>query len=131
MSRRKVSFNGSDVDSVGKSTAATAAASHNDVIGGGRFRREKKRLKVTVSGIRGISGGTLGLLRRIRAVVAKALRLSSMSKKSSRKVRSSSATATAKARFSGPVGVDSHREEAIDDCIEFLNSSTASAAGGK
>ncbi|KAK9289872.1 hypothetical protein L1049_008033 [Liquidambar formosana] len=60
-------------------------------------------------------------LWRLGAKVARALRFVSMRRRSSRKVCSSS---LARSRsYADPI--DSHRAEAIEDCIEFLNSSSS------
>ncbi|KAL9374307.1 hypothetical protein Peur_033927 [Populus x canadensis] len=61
------------------------------------------------------------LLRRLGAKVARALRFVSMGRKSSRKVTSSSLPRSR----SLAEAVDSQRAEAIEDCIEFLNSSSS------
>ncbi|GMH30048.1 hypothetical protein Nepgr_031891 [Nepenthes gracilis] len=64
------------------------------------------------------------LLRRLGAKLAKALSLMSMRKqRSSCKV--SSAT-LARSRSYAADSIDSHRAEAIEDCIEFLNTSSSS-----
>lgn len=61
-------------------------------------------------------------LKRIGTKVAKALRLISSRKKSSRKVSSAS---LARSRSYAETLHDSQRAEAIEDCIEFLNSSSS------
>ncbi|KAJ6871316.1 josephin-like protein [Populus alba x Populus x berolinensis] len=61
------------------------------------------------------------LLRRLGAKVARVLRFVSMGRKSSRKVTSSSLPRSK----SLAEAVDSQRAEAIEDCIEFLNSSSS------
>ncbi|KAL7169803.1 hypothetical protein ACSBR2_034771 [Camellia fascicularis] len=62
----------------------------------------------------------VGFLRRIGATV---LRFVSSRKRSSRKVSSSSLSRSRSCAET----VDSHRAEAIEDCIEFLNSSSSSS----
>ncbi|KAF9665175.1 hypothetical protein SADUNF_Sadunf16G0094700 [Salix dunnii] len=61
------------------------------------------------------------LLKRLRAKVARVIRFVSMRRKSSRKVTSSSFPRSR----SVVAAVDSQRAEAIEDCIEFLNSSSS------
>ncbi|KAJ0027557.1 hypothetical protein Pint_35214 [Pistacia integerrima] len=61
------------------------------------------------------------LLRRLGARVARALRFVSTPKRSSRKVSSS----TLQRSRSLADSIDSHRAEAIEDCIEFLNTSSS------
>ncbi|KAJ9180601.1 hypothetical protein P3X46_008820 [Hevea brasiliensis] len=61
------------------------------------------------------------ILRRLGAKVARVLRLVSMKRKSSRKVSSASLTRSR----SLADAIDSQRAEAIEDCIEFLNSSSS------
>ncbi|KAG5253322.1 josephin protein [Salix suchowensis] len=61
------------------------------------------------------------LLRRLRAKVARVIRFVSMRRKSSRKVTS----LTLPRSRSVVEAVDSQRAEAIEDCIEFLNSSSS------
>ncbi|XP_028123336.1 uncharacterized protein LOC114320411 [Camellia sinensis] len=63
----------------------------------------------------------VGFLRRIGATV---LRFVSSRKRSSRKVSSSSLSRSRSCAET----VDSHRAEAIEDCIEFLNSSSSSSS---
>ncbi|KAB1224311.1 hypothetical protein CJ030_MR2G000188 [Morella rubra] len=59
-------------------------------------------------------------LQRLRAKVVRAIRLVSMRRRSSRKVSSSLVRSRS---VSEPI--DSHQAEAIEDCIEFLNSSSS------
>lgn len=61
------------------------------------------------------------LLRHLGAKVARALRFVSIRRRSSHKVSSSS---LARSR-SIAESIDSHRAEAVEDCIEFLNSSSS------
>lgn len=61
------------------------------------------------------------ILRRLSAKVARVLRFVSMRRKSSRKVSSAS---LARSRSLADA-IDSQRAEAIEDCIEFLNSSSS------
>ncbi|KAK9196045.1 hypothetical protein WN943_004173 [Citrus x changshan-huyou] len=61
------------------------------------------------------------LLRHLGAKVTRALRFVSTKKRSSRKVTSST---LARSR-SLAESIESHRAEAIEDCIEFLNSSSS------
>lgn len=65
-------------------------------------------------------------LRRLGAKLARAMRLMSMRKqRSSCKVSSSSSAALVRSRScADPITDNSHRAEAIGDCIEFLNSSS-------
>lgn len=63
-------------------------------------------------------------LKRVGAKVAKAFRLISRRKKCSRKVSSASLT-LARSRSYAETLDDSQRAEAIEDCIEFLNSSSS------
>ncbi|KAF7144979.1 hypothetical protein RHSIM_Rhsim04G0131700 [Rhododendron simsii] len=64
----------------------------------------------------------VGILRRIGARVARALRGVPIGRRSSCKVSSSS---LARSRSYAEM-IDSHRAEAVEDCIEFLNSSSSS-----
>ncbi|KAM7463985.1 hypothetical protein LguiA_032106 [Lonicera macranthoides] len=62
-------------------------------------------------------------LKRVRSTVTKAFRLVSITKRpSSRKVSSSSLVRAQS--YAEPL--DSHRAEAVEDCIEFLNNSSSS-----
>ncbi|XP_050213844.1 josephin-like protein [Mercurialis annua] len=61
------------------------------------------------------------LLRRLGAKVARVIRLVSTRRKSSRKVSSASLTRSR----SVADAMDSQRAEAVEDCIEFLNSSSS------
>ncbi|XP_012087900.1 josephin-like protein [Jatropha curcas] len=61
------------------------------------------------------------LLRRLGAKVVRAVRFISIRRKSSRKVSSAS---LARSRSLADA-IDSQRAEAIEDCIEFLNSSSS------
>ncbi|TXG58768.1 hypothetical protein EZV62_016597 [Acer yangbiense] len=61
------------------------------------------------------------LLERFGAKVVRAFRCVSLRKRSSRKVSSSSLVRSRSLAES----IDSHRAEAIEDCIEFLNSSSS------
>lgn len=63
-------------------------------------------------------------LKRVGSKVAKALRLMSSRKKRSRKV-SSASLSLARSRSYAETLNDSQRAEAIEDCIEFLNSSSS------
>ncbi|KAL3536496.1 hypothetical protein ACH5RR_004957 [Cinchona calisaya] len=67
------------------------------------------------------------LLKRVGAKVAKAIRLISSGKKCSRKVSSASSSSLtlARSRSYAETLDDSQRAEAIEDCIEFLNSSSS------
>ncbi|KAE8099249.1 hypothetical protein FH972_017246 [Carpinus fangiana] len=60
-------------------------------------------------------------LQSLRAKVVTAIRFISMRRRSSRKVSSSLVRSRS---VSDPI-IDSHRAEAIEDCIEFLNSSSS------
>ncbi|XP_052172128.1 josephin-like protein [Diospyros lotus] len=73
----------------------------------------------------GISPAGMGLLRSIEAKFVKAFRFVSIGR-SSRKFSSSSLT-LARSRSYAEI-IDSHRVEAIEDCIEFLNSSSSSSS---
>ncbi|KAE9444765.1 hypothetical protein C3L33_23337, partial [Rhododendron williamsianum] len=64
----------------------------------------------------------VGILRRIGARVARALLCVPIGRRSSCKVSSSS---LARSRSYAEM-IDSHRAEAVEDCIEFLNSSSSS-----
>ncbi|KAL7248493.1 hypothetical protein ACSBR2_003262 [Camellia fascicularis] len=65
----------------------------------------------------------MGFLRRMRAKFVRALRFVSITKRSSRKVSSSSSLT--RSRSYAADAIDSHRAEAVEDCIEFLNSSSS------
>jgi hypothetical protein len=60
-------------------------------------------------------------LQSLRAKVVRAIRFISVRRRSSRKVSSSLVRSRS---VSDPI-IDSHRAEAIEDCIEFLNSSSS------
>jgi hypothetical protein len=62
-------------------------------------------------------------LQRLQAKVVRAMRFISMRRRSSRKVDVSSSLVRSRS-VSDPI-IDSHRAEAIEDCIEFLNSSSS------
>ncbi|KAG2690807.1 hypothetical protein I3760_09G206800 [Carya illinoinensis] len=62
---------------------------------------------------------TVDFLQRLQVKVVRAIRFMSMRRRSSRKVSSSLVRSRS---VSDPI--DSHRAEAIEDCIEFLNSSS-------
>lgn len=59
-------------------------------------------------------------LQQLGAKVASAIRVVSMRKRSSRKVSSSSLVRT----YSVSDPIDTHRAKAVEDCIEFLHSSS-------
>ncbi|KAK7286890.1 hypothetical protein RJT34_22228 [Clitoria ternatea] len=61
------------------------------------------------------------LLEKLRAKVASAIRVVSMRRRSSRKVSSSTLVRTR----SVSDHTDSHRAKAVEDCIEFLHSSSS------
>ncbi|GLT89460.1 hypothetical protein SLE2022_074390 [Rubroshorea leprosula] len=92
---------------------------------GGSTRRTRKRKRVV--GIlafrlsKGSSFSPARLLRRLGVKVARVLCCLSMPRKCSRKVSSSNLVRSRSLAES----IDSHRAEAIEDCIEFLNSSSA------
>jgi len=91
--------------------------------GGGRGSGNKKR----VTGTWGFrfpkdpKFSPVRFLQQIRAKVASAIRVVSIRKRSSRKVSSSSLVRTRS--VSDPS--DSHRAKAVEDCIEFLHSSSS------
>ncbi|XP_015897100.1 josephin-like protein [Ziziphus jujuba] len=94
--------------------------------GGGGNRGNRKRVVVAgiwsfrVSKDSGFSA--MRFLRRLRTKVVRAISVVSMSSsRSSRKVSSSNLTRSRS--VSDPL--DSHRAEALEDCIEFLNSSSS------
>ncbi|KAH7844970.1 hypothetical protein Vadar_033789 [Vaccinium darrowii] len=70
------------------------------------------------------------ILRRIGASVAKALRCGKSWSSSSCKVVSASSTTMARSRSYADYNmiIDSHRAEAVEDCIEFLNSSSSTSS---
>lgn len=89
--------------------------------GGTRVGGNRKRLAGIFSFRlrRGSRFSPVRFLKKLGAKVARVLRCASSKRKSSRKVSSSS---LARSRsYVDPM--DSHRAEAIEDCIEFLNSS--------
>ncbi|KAI5663589.1 hypothetical protein M9H77_22912 [Catharanthus roseus] len=86
-----------------------------------RGNNTKVILGFRISKISGFSS-RMNFLERIGEKVAKALKLMSSRKKSSRKVSSSASLAKSR---SYAETLDSHRAEAIEDCIEFLNSSSS------
>ncbi|KAL3531715.1 hypothetical protein ACH5RR_005236 [Cinchona calisaya] len=96
-----------------------AADATKNGIWGGSFRIPKtsssSSLSSEFSGIR--------FLKRVGTNVTKALRLMSSRNKCSRKV--SSAATLARSRSYAEALDDSQRAEAIEDCIEFLNSSSS------
>ncbi|KAF2539780.1 hypothetical protein F2Q70_00006927 [Brassica cretica] len=68
------------------------------------------------------------LLRRIGAGVAKTLRFMSLGRKTSRNTKSTQSTSTSSIYLVKSKSVnesESHRAEAIEDCIEFLHSSSS------
>ncbi|XP_059647154.1 josephin-like protein [Cornus florida] len=97
--------------------------------GGGRGKVAVNRKRVI--GIwsfrlpRSSSFAPVGFLKRIAAKVARALQLVSTRKRSSCKVSSSSMSSSLARSRSYADQIDSHRAEAIEDCIEFLNSSSS------
>ena len=89
--------------------------------GGSRVSRQRKRVAVIWSFrlLRSSSFSPVRFLRRLGDRVVRALRFMSMRRRSSRRVSSSSLTRSRS--LVDPI--DSHRAEAVEDCIEFLNSS--------
>ncbi|XP_062095291.1 uncharacterized protein LOC133801151 [Humulus lupulus] len=69
----------------------------------------------------------MGFLRSLRAKVAKAIRSMSNKRRSSGKVSASSSSLSSNLTRCRSVSdpMDSHRAEALEDCIEFLNSSAS------
>ncbi|KAL6998402.1 hypothetical protein U1Q18_008527 [Sarracenia purpurea var. burkii] len=97
--------------------------------GGIKVGGNKRRVVIGIWSFRPIKDSSFspaGFLRRIGAKVAREFRLMSTRRRSSRKVSSSSSSSLARSRsYAGSV-IDSQRAEAIEDCIEFLNSSSSS-----
>ncbi|XP_021888627.1 josephin-like protein [Carica papaya] len=92
--------------------------------GGSHTGRRRKRVIVAIFSFslpRTSRFSPQTLLRRLGAKMVRALRFVSINR-SSRKVSSSN---LARSR-SLAESIDSHRAEAIEDCIEFLNSSSSS-----
>ncbi|KAB2098447.1 hypothetical protein ES319_A01G240000v1 [Gossypium barbadense] len=93
---------------------------------GGSGKRRGKRRRVVVVAMFTLrlvkrSFSPARLLRRLGDKVVRALRLLSIRRKSMRKVSSSNLPRSRSLAES----IDSHRAEAIEDCIEFLNSSSS------
>ncbi|KAE8716408.1 Sulfoquinovosyldiacylglycerol 2 [Hibiscus syriacus] len=86
-------------------------------------RRRKRRVVMGMFRLRLVksSFSPARLLRRFRAKLARALWFVSIRRKSSHKVSSSNLPRSRSLAES----IDSHHAEAIEDCIEFLNSSSS------
>ncbi|KAJ4830875.1 hypothetical protein Tsubulata_048935 [Turnera subulata] len=112
MSGRRVSFSTDD--------KPTIFLKHPN---GTRVAGSRKRVAVIFSFrlCRGSKFSPAGLLRRLGAKVARVFHLMSSRRKSSRKVTSAS---LARSRSLAET-IDSQRAQAIEDCIEFLNSSSS------
>ncbi|KAH7553811.1 hypothetical protein ACOSP7_029324 [Xanthoceras sorbifolium] len=94
--------------------------------GSGRAAGNRKRVVVGVFSFRlprSLRFSPARLLEHLGAKVARALRCVSMRKRSSRKV--SSSTLTRSRSLADSIDSHRHRAEAIEDCIEFLNSSSS------
>ncbi|XP_022748340.1 josephin-like protein [Durio zibethinus] len=92
--------------------------------GSGRTRGNRRRVVVGIFSFRLIESSRISparLLRRIGAKFATALRFVSIRQNSSHRVSSSNLPRSRSLAES----IDSHRAEAIEDCIEFLNSSSS------
>ncbi|KAF5747608.1 josephin-like protein-like [Tripterygium wilfordii] len=91
--------------------------------GGTRRAGNKKRVRICFSFrmLRSSTHSPARLLWRLGAQVARALRRMSMRRRSSRKV---SSAILARSRSLADA-IDSQRAEAVEDCIEFLNSSSS------
>ncbi|XVE76518.1 hypothetical protein DITRI_Ditri12bG0180100 [Diplodiscus trichospermus] len=91
--------------------------------GSGRTRGNRRRVVVGIFTFRLVrsSFSPARLLRHLGARVARALRFVSVRRNSSRKVSSSKLPRSRSLAES----IDSHRAQAIEDCIEFLNSSSS------
>ncbi|XVF76786.1 hypothetical protein PTKIN_Ptkin13bG0294800 [Pterospermum kingtungense] len=91
--------------------------------GSGRTRGNRRRVVVGIFTFRLVkaSYSPARLLRRLGAKVARALRFVSIRRNTCRKVSSSNLPRSRSMAES----IDSHRAEAIEDCIEFLNSSSS------
>ncbi|XWS59934.1 hypothetical protein CRYUN_Cryun08bG0164800 [Craigia yunnanensis] len=90
----------------------------------GRTRGNRRRVIVGIFTFRLVESSRFSpasLLRRIGAKFARALRFVSIGRNSSHKVPSSNLPRSRSLAES----IDSHRAEAIEDCIEFLNSSSS------
>ncbi|KAK2657252.1 hypothetical protein Ddye_010304 [Dipteronia dyeriana] len=91
----------------------------------GRAAGNRKRVVVGIFSFRlprsSRSFSPARLLERLGAKVVRAFRCVSLRKRSSRKVSSSTLVRSRSLAES----IDSHRAEAIEDCIEFLNSSSS------
>ncbi|KAF8396899.1 hypothetical protein HHK36_018534 [Tetracentron sinense] len=99
----------------------TASLKHNRGTKVGRYRKSFTSIysfrlpKCSVS-------SPVNFLRRLGANMARALCFSSMRRRSSPKVSSSNSGRSRRPFVAEP---DSHHKEAIDDCIEFINSSSS------
>ncbi|KAF7825561.1 Serine/threonine-protein kinase STY46 [Senna tora] len=80
--------------------------------------------KSSIFGGGGKSSRVSFLLRLGEKMVARAMRVVSKRRRSSGKVSSSSSTLIRSRSISDPTS-DSHRAEAVEDCIEFLHSSSS------
>ncbi|XWS55553.1 hypothetical protein CRYUN_Cryun09bG0009900 [Craigia yunnanensis] len=91
--------------------------------GSGRKRGNRRRVVVGIFTFRLVKSlfSPARLLRRLGAKVARALRFVSIRRNSSRMVSSSNLPRSRSLVES----IDSHHAEAIEDCIEFLNSSSS------
>lgn len=92
--------------------------------GGTRAKGNRKKVVVAILSFRlpkSSRCSPVRFLKRIGAKVARALQYVSMRKRASKKVSSST---LARSR-SLAESIESHRAEAIEDCIEFLNSSAS------
>ncbi|EOY07275.1 hypothetical protein QUC31_011437 [Theobroma cacao] len=93
----------------------------------GRTRGNRRRVVAGIFTFRLVRSSRFSparLLRRLGAKVARALRFVSMRRNSNSHKVSSSSSNLARSR-SLAESIDSHRAEAIEDCIEFLNSSSS------
>ncbi|CAN4101837.1 unnamed protein product [Withania somnifera] len=65
------------------------------------------------------------LFKILGVKMAGVIKMMSSSKRSCRKVTNSSEKATISAKPTAALNIDSHRAEAIDDCIQFINLSSS------
>lgn len=65
------------------------------------------------------------LFKQLGGKMAAVMKMVSSSKRSCRKVTNSSERAAISAKPTAALNIDSHRAEAIDDCIQFINLSSS------
>lgn len=65
------------------------------------------------------------IFKHLGGKMAALMKMVSSSKRSCRKVTNSSERATISAKPTAALNIDSHRAEAIDDCIQFINLSSS------